>query len=188
MAKVMRVNYSMLSMFDSGEIDLALRMLSGDYSYTNEYFEAGKKFHKDAEEWAIKYGTFMPQFNIKEKPIWVEKKFVFMLNDWIQMVIKVDSITEDWVVDLKSTTSPDASLTSIVSQNLQKYQLALYNLYLKKKLGCIAAMDLNTGLTKVGFKHMTKSWMKEAKDWAITTAGYVRETAEQDNINFWRNA
>ena len=184
MAKVMRVNFSMLSQFANGEIDLALKMLSGDYSFTNEYIEAGKKFHKDAEDWANEHGNFMPQFKLNEKPLLVEEKFVIRLNDWLELSGKADAITETSVVDLKSTTSDNASLT----QYLKTYQLPLYNLFFKKKYGCIALIDLRNGVSNVGFKHMTKSWMEEAKDWAITIAGYIRETAEQDNINFWRNA
>lgn len=193
----MRVSYSMLSAWASGDYDRAVAPFVGTEVAPNEFMARGKRWHKRWEKEAHKTGKSPAIFGgekLESSQSEMETYRVRDINDWLELSGVLDRKDKPaWLrkgmrgIDYKLSkvsavswaNSKQGGVYKILYPELSVFEFHCHNPYL--------AND-DPDNTTMAIVHLTDKKLEEALEWVITHATDLRAYLEANNVSIVRPA
>lgn len=193
----MRVSYSILAAWDSGDWDRAVAPFVGREIEGNIYMQRGKRWHKRWERESKKTGKSPAIFGgeeLRNAQIEMQSKRVRSLNDWLDLSGVLDRIDEpewlksgkrgiDYKLSKQSATSwansHQAGAYKILYPELSVFEFHCLNPYLS---------DTDPDRVSMSIVHLTDKVLEDSLEWVLTTAADLRAYLEANNISIERKS
>ena len=177
---VMRMSFSIYNNYISGLEDEAFRAIRGLKNTPSAAMERGKEWHSKWEEESKETGKVPKVFKLDIDVQEIEIKKTHELESWLVLSGVADALTEDSVIDYKTSASKTA--TDFINSG----QLEIYCFLFDKKIGEILCYNHEDGSVSRARKHVSYKSINETLEKVSSVACEIRDKLEQDNLNWWR--
>lgn len=162
MSNIFRASYTVLSIWESGDVTLAMDTYYKVSKYSSPAMEFGKNWHKRIEKeiQATKKLPIIFGATPLKDPV-AEEKIELMLDDWLQLVGVIDLYDDhtiyDWKTGVTSSEQWANSMQPLVYQLLKpeatRFEIHHFNQYTDE-------VDMSVG-------HLTLGTAQKAYDWVL---------------------
>lgn len=181
---IIRVSYSILNAWASGDFERALAMYFHEPTGTTRAMELGKKAHQQWEKEVLKTGAMPAIFGgekLEEKhSAELRTKREIMLNDWLQLVGVLDLMSPTVGRDFKRSK---ASATVWANGKQHKVYQILYPTLKRFEYHCWNpyAVDPRDEVT-MAICHLTDKTLEEGVNFVLTYGSELRDYLEKNNL------
>lgn len=175
-----RLSYSVMNRWLTGDYDGAIEALQGNWGEPNRFMEEGLRYHKEWEEEVKKTGRLPSIFGGQEidnphTEVWGEKKVL----DWLTIVGKVDLIygdKQEILVDYKTGSSTASAYGSSLQHKVYKI------LFPEAKYFDYLHYNQYTRTVSMIRVHLTDKILEDGLNTIVTVGCDIRATLENMGI------
>jgi len=172
-----RASYSILNVWQSGNYERAVEMYFKLKEFTTRAMHEGKEKHKEWEEEVKKTGKMPIVFGGKQlfNPK-TELKIVRQLDDWLELVGKIDLLDETTIYDWKYGKIPSERYAN-------GFQPKTYQILIPKaKRAEIHHYDPISKRADMSIIHLTEKTLKDAIEWCVTNASEMHSYFQDNKL------
>jgi hypothetical protein len=180
---VIRVSYSILSAWASGDFERALAMYFHEPTPVSAAMAAGSKAHTNWEKEVISRAAMPAVFGggaLDQHQTELRTKRELMLNDWLQLVGVLDVMEPTRGIDFKRSkrsatgwaTTKQHKVYQILYPSLKTFEYHCWNPY---------AIDPRDEVT-MAICHLTDKTLEEGVEFVLTYGSEIRDYLESNNL------
>lgn len=176
-----RASYSILSAWSSGNWENAVRMYFKLDTFTSPAMVAGKQYHTSWAEQISRTKT-LPDvfFPVPLKNPMAEIKKVVQLNEWLDLVGKVDCYDKPVIYEFKTGKRSSESYANDQQIGIYAVLLTYSGLYVEK--GEIYHYDQYSKKSDMSVRYITDKYLKDSLNWIETMAGDMHNYLLQNDM------
>ena len=176
-----RASFSVLSTWESGQWERAIKMYFKLDKFTTRQMAVGKDFHKKWENCILKTNKLPDVFGSKElskpKP---EFKKVIQIEDWLELVGVIDCIDKETIYEFKTGITTSESYASTMQPAVYAYIAKESGFDVKKVV--IYHHNQYTNRQDMSIVWIDDELVKKAKNWVVTVSSEMHSYFEENKL------